>query len=513
MSESSATENVDKEQEAKAETATRKRTRHRKKLLYEKILKQMEFYFSDANLSKDRLLSSLMKEDMFVPIDVFLKFNKIRAMTNDPNHIAKAMKNSTLLELSDDKTKVRRKVPLIPYDSDSRTVYVESIPVTASREWLERVFSEYGTVAYISLPKFKDSQRIKGYAFVEFNSPEDAQTCISAFTKMGCKLPTCMPPEELSSIKTFSVVNAEGAPVVDNLSKEDYEPPKKKSKKVKDKKPVKTEVKGGEEEPDGSEKKVETSAKEEAVTPSEEEVRTTDAESKYDTSQDEGKTEGDGETPRKKKRKKRTNKDKSKTKSGLNDKEASRGALWGLQVLAKCEWKALRNKYLNLQRLSMKNLKRELRSRQPPAPAPPAAATAAPHEPEPEHETFEKGVFLAGTLPTPCIEPRETKQQLKANKHILHVEVREGQNDIMLRFDTPAAANEWLVSSGESIRARPLTEAEEGEERARWLRAQTAPHRRRPRQRLQARAAASASGPAPPQPTATHIRFDEDDAH
>lgn len=68
------------------------------------------------------------------------------------------------------------------------------------------------------------------------------------------------------------------------------------------------------------------------MTPSEEEVRTTDAESKYDTSQDEGKTEGDGETPRKKKRKKRTNKDKSKTKSGLNDKEASRGALWGLQV-------------------------------------------------------------------------------------------------------------------------------------------------------------------------------------
>lgn len=58
-------------------------------------------------------------------------------------------------------TQVRRKVPLIPYDSDSRTVYVESIPVTASREWLERVFSEYGTVAYISLPKFKDSQRIK----------------------------------------------------------------------------------------------------------------------------------------------------------------------------------------------------------------------------------------------------------------------------------------------------------------------------------------------------------------
>lgn len=50
---------------------------------------------------------------------------------------------------------------MVPYDADLRTVYVESIPVTASREWLETVFSEFGQVAYISLPKFKNSNKIK----------------------------------------------------------------------------------------------------------------------------------------------------------------------------------------------------------------------------------------------------------------------------------------------------------------------------------------------------------------
>lgn len=40
-----------------------RKPRLRKKALHASILKQMEFYFSNANLSKDRYLSGLLKEN------------------------------------------------------------------------------------------------------------------------------------------------------------------------------------------------------------------------------------------------------------------------------------------------------------------------------------------------------------------------------------------------------------------------------------------------------------------
>lgn len=72
---------------------------------------------------------------------------------------------------------------------------------------------------------------------------------------MGCKLPTCMPPEELSSIKMFSV-DEPSDEVLDKEVKEDYEPPKKKKKKDKKMPQKSLELKLGSES--DSEKRVET---------------------------------------------------------------------------------------------------------------------------------------------------------------------------------------------------------------------------------------------------------------
>lgn len=46
------------------DTDISKKRRQRKKQLYSSILQQMEFYFSDSNLSKDRFLAQLMNESL-----------------------------------------------------------------------------------------------------------------------------------------------------------------------------------------------------------------------------------------------------------------------------------------------------------------------------------------------------------------------------------------------------------------------------------------------------------------
>lgn len=107
MPESETAETVDQKQESKLENIPRKRVRHRKRQLYDNIIKQMEFYFSDANLSKDRYLNELVNNDPYVPINEFLKFNKINSMTQEINDIAKALSHSSFLELSEDKLKVQ----------------------------------------------------------------------------------------------------------------------------------------------------------------------------------------------------------------------------------------------------------------------------------------------------------------------------------------------------------------------------------------------------------------------
>nr|XP_026484573.1 la-related protein 7 [Vanessa tameamea] len=520
MSESENTDPVD--QETKHENNPRKRIRHRKKQLYENIMKQMEFYFSDANLSKDRFLGDLVKSDPFVPLNEFLKFNKIRTLTQDIGDIVKAMKHSTFLELSEDKLKVRRKTQMMPYDADLRTIYVESIPVSASREWLERVFSDYGEVAYISLPKFKNSQNIKGFAFIEFCTSQDAQKCINAFTKMGCKLPSCMPPEELSSIKMFNVDTIEENPENNPDVKDEYEPPKKKTKKVKEKKPLKNLELKQDLESD-SEKMIDTPTEENKsiATPTEEDKPIdVDIESKEEmTSHDEIKDTDD--TPRKKKLKKRSSKEKGKSK-GLSKGEAPKGALWGLQVLSKSEWKSLRNKYLNLQRKYMRDIKMNLRNKRHAYSGIPAPA-APPVEVEPGNSTRDipakqveplqkiPGVFVKEVLPEPCLDVRLTKRTIKSNIHVLHVDVKEGQTEVFIRFDSSKAADEYSASS--SGCARVLCGAEEQEQ---WRQADgaRAGKRVRGRARVWARAAAlgapAALAPASPQPTHTHIRFEDE---
>lgn len=114
-----------------------------------------------------------------VDISTFMKFNKLNQLTTDPNRIARALRDSTMLKLSEDGTKVCRITPIKKKeDEDQCTVYVQNLPPDTDHDWLISLFSKYGPVEYVSIPRYKYNRAIKGFAFVEFDTPSSAQECI-----------------------------------------------------------------------------------------------------------------------------------------------------------------------------------------------------------------------------------------------------------------------------------------------------------------------------------------------
>lgn len=115
-----------------------------------------------------------------------MKFNKIRALTTDINQIVKALQTSEILSVSEDGLKVCRITPISQKENiEECTVYVQRLPLNADHEWLSNVFSQYGTVSYVSIPRYKSNKKIKGFAFVEFEEPSSVAKCLKVSMIFG----------------------------------------------------------------------------------------------------------------------------------------------------------------------------------------------------------------------------------------------------------------------------------------------------------------------------------------
>ena len=112
----------------------------------ETILKQIEFYFGDSNLSKDRFLKQKIDENeegckqqnvlsftkikfnsviQGVELSIIANFNRLKVMTTDLNVLLNCVRHSSLIELSEDGKNIRRKVAFVEDENvDSKTIYV-----------------------------------------------------------------------------------------------------------------------------------------------------------------------------------------------------------------------------------------------------------------------------------------------------------------------------------------------------------------------------------------------------
>ncbi|KAL9144528.1 hypothetical protein ABFS82_14G301800 [Erythranthe guttata] len=75
--------------------------------LESKIVRQIDFYFSDANLVKDNFLRSKMDDQGWVPITLIAAFRKVTLLTNDIPLILESMRSSAIVEVQGDKVRRR----------------------------------------------------------------------------------------------------------------------------------------------------------------------------------------------------------------------------------------------------------------------------------------------------------------------------------------------------------------------------------------------------------------------
>jgi len=146
-----------------------------------KILKQVEFYFSNSNLPGDKFLRGLtQKEDGWVDISVISSFKMMKKLSEDQVVIVAAIRKSPeLLEVNEEGTKLRRKIPLPEnVDITPSSIYAKGFPedytLAQINEFFGKVLEEKEKILSTRLRRFKD-KKFKGSVFIEFDSVATAQ--------------------------------------------------------------------------------------------------------------------------------------------------------------------------------------------------------------------------------------------------------------------------------------------------------------------------------------------------
>ncbi|GMH27695.1 hypothetical protein Nepgr_029538 [Nepenthes gracilis] len=179
-----------------------------------KIIKQVEYYFSDENLPSDKFLMNQIKRDKegFVSIAFIASFRKMQKLTKDISLIVDALKESSQLVLSSDGKKVKRLIPPLfceikterknevkaeqkkknseAMDPNLCAVVIENLPEDHSKENIQRMFGEVGNIKSIcicdhayeyskQMTKIEKLLSGKMHAVVEYETVEAAEKAVA----------------------------------------------------------------------------------------------------------------------------------------------------------------------------------------------------------------------------------------------------------------------------------------------------------------------------------------------
>lgn len=170
--------------------------------LNKKIIRQVEHYFGDFNLPRDKFLQEEVKiDDGWVTLEAMSKFNRLAELSTDAAVIVAALKmsKSGLIEVSEDGLKIRRdpKIPLPEKTEESRkalearTVYAKGFDKenTVVGELLDHYNETNPDVVSIQMRNWLDKKhkekgwRFKGSIFLTLKTEDAAKAFVESEEK------------------------------------------------------------------------------------------------------------------------------------------------------------------------------------------------------------------------------------------------------------------------------------------------------------------------------------------
>ncbi|EKM52423.1 uncharacterized protein PHACADRAFT_260796 [Phanerochaete carnosa HHB-10118-sp] len=154
-----------------------------------RAVRQIEFYFADANLPYDKFMWTLhtANPEHWVPIATVASFKRMREFVPlGTDWLVNALKSSTALEVDETNTKVRRRTEVTePKGQFERSIYAKGFgeEVPGLQQKLEAFFNQYGRTNAVRMRREENTKRFKGSIFVEFDDMSSVEKFLNADPK------------------------------------------------------------------------------------------------------------------------------------------------------------------------------------------------------------------------------------------------------------------------------------------------------------------------------------------
>lgn len=181
------TEDIKEAQERDAEEKSPKKFKRDDSQLHEKIRKQIEYYFSNVNVVKDKFMKEeFSKNGGWVKISVLLTFARLKEITKDEDEIVRALQDykSDVINFDQESKQIARLKPLPDAEKfqkqlDARTVHISGFPIDSTFEQLRQFCGSFGEVESLSMRKLYKTKHFKGCIHVVYKTEEEAKKVLT----------------------------------------------------------------------------------------------------------------------------------------------------------------------------------------------------------------------------------------------------------------------------------------------------------------------------------------------